>query len=70
MRLKYFFENLTQSFAFGKLLPGILIGVFAANLSASRGDDEITIIISMVVFWASIGVGHGIAELAAHPAEE
>ena len=70
MRSKQFFQNLTQSFAFGKLLPGVLIGVFAANLSTSKGDDEITFIFSMVVFWASIGIGHGIAELAARPQHE
>jgi hypothetical protein len=63
MRPKQFVQNLTQSFAFGKLLPGILIGVFAANLSATKGDDEVTFILSMVVFWGSIGIGHGIAEL-------
>jgi hypothetical protein len=64
MRAKQFVENLTQSFAFGKLLPGILIGLFAAEMSASRGEDESTFLLSMVVFWAAIGIGHGIAQLA------
>jgi hypothetical protein len=66
---KEFFERLTQSFAFGKLLPGILIGCFAANLSTSQGDDEVTFILSMIVFWAAIGLGHGIAQLATQRVE-
>ena len=70
MRAKEFFQNVTQSFAFGKLLPGILIGLFAAHMSSSRGEDEVTFIMSMVVFWAAIGIGHGIAQLATERLEQ
>lgn len=69
MRSKEFIEKLTQSFAFGKLLPGVLIGLFAANLAAEQGQDETTFILSMVVFWAAIGIGHGLAQLATQRAE-
>ena len=70
MRSKQFIENLTKSFAFGKLLPGVLIGLFAAQMSSSNGIDEPTFVMSMVVFWAAIGVGHGIAQLATERLEQ
>jgi hypothetical protein len=64
MRFKQFLATLVQSFAFGKLLPGVLIGLFAYQFADPQGQDAISFVFYMVVFWAAIGVGHGLAQLA------
>ena len=65
MSLKRFSSSITQGFFFHKVIPGILIGIFAANLDPEIGSDVFTFALSMVVFWGAIGVGHGLAELTA-----
>jgi len=57
--LNLFFEG----FVFRKILPGVLIGLLAVHLDPSDGNDAMTFVLSMVAFWAAIGVGHGVAEL-------
>jgi hypothetical protein len=52
-----------QGFVFKKIVPGVLIGLLAVRLSPSEGNDVLTFVLSMVTFWAAIGVGHGVAEL-------
>jgi hypothetical protein len=59
-----FFSAISQSFMFRKVLPGILIGLVAMNLDPSGTSDVFTFVLSMVVFWAAIGVGHGLAQLS------
>jgi len=54
---------LFQGIVFKKVVPGILIGLLAVHLSPTEGNDLMTFVISMVTFWAAIGVGHGVAEL-------
>lgn len=58
-----FFDAVTQGFVFRKVLPGILIGLVAAHLDPTSNSDTVTFVFSMVVFWAAIGVGHGLATL-------
>jgi hypothetical protein len=64
MRSKPVLNTLLQSFAFSKLLPGVLIGLFAYRLGGAQGQDILSFVVCMVVFWAAIGIGHGLAELA------
>jgi hypothetical protein len=58
-----FFAAITQSFIFRKVVPGILIGLLAMRLDSAGSSDVFTFVLSMVVFWAAIGVGHGLAQL-------
>lgn len=54
---------LFQGFVFKKIVPGVLIGLVAVRLSPSEGHDALTFVLTMVTFWAAVGVGHGVAEL-------
>ena len=57
-------SSIFQGFVFKKVVPGILIGLLATKLDPSMGGDMFSFALCMVVFWAAIGLGHGIAELA------
>ena len=52
-----------QSFVFRKVLPSILIGIFAYQITTSEGGDFATFIAGAIVFWAAVGVGHGLAQV-------
>jgi hypothetical protein len=57
-------NSVIQGFVFRKIVPGVLIGLLAVHLDpAGGGNDAATFVLSMVTFWAAIGVGHGVAEL-------
>ena len=60
---KDLFTSVIQGFVFRKIVPGVLIGLLAVHLDPSGSNDAITFTLSMVAFWAAIGVGHGVAEL-------
>ena len=64
-----FFAAVSQSFIFRKVVPGILIGLLAVHLDPSGQNDIFTFVLSMVVFWAAIGVGHGLAQLTTGSSE-
>ena len=57
-------EPIRNSFVVNKLLPGILIGLFAYAVAAPQGEAPGAFLLCMVVFWASIGLGHALADLA------
>lgn len=57
-------NSVLQGFVFRKIVPGVLIGLLAVHLDPTgSNNDAATFILSMVTFWAAIGVGHGVAEL-------
>lgn len=58
-----FASSFFQSFLFRKVVPGVLIGLLATQFDPSIGNDAVTFMLCMIVFWAAIGVGHGLAEL-------
>jgi hypothetical protein len=63
MLSREFLTSLFQGFFFRKVVPGILIGLMASQLDPATSSDAFTFILSMVVFWSAIGVGHGLADL-------
>jgi len=58
-----FLNAVTQGFVFRKIVPGVLIGLIAVHLDPAGSNDAVTFVLSMVTFWAAIGVGHGVAHL-------
>ena len=57
-------EPILNSFVVNKLLPGILIGLFAYAVAAPEGEAPGSFLLCMVVFWAAIGLGHALSDLA------